>query len=258
MAIRTSVLAEIKVLSLAGLASWANENNTSLSNKDAIGGGKPANAKEALAKFRAAGAESPNDPVTKMKNLFRTVGLATSLQIDENYGTTAIHGIGGPTRPKVIPGNYQATISIEKIQLDRRDNFSYITSPEYWYSVSTQRKLGVDNDWALYSYICLWDREQKIDNLMDQEIYCMMPQSARKGITTQDTMISHNVSMIGFKYRYEDVLELLWDASRDSILDYGRTVAGNGYFPFGGSFTPKGTVQGKTNRAAGGNNAGGA
>lgn len=201
MAIRSSVLAEVKVLSAAAL-------------KERVQSGK-------LASWYAKGASAPTaDVLHEFYKCFVPIGLAKNIRIEEDWGTTPVYGLGGPTRPVLVPNNYSVSMTIERLQLDRRNGFDYITSPDYWYSTDFQRKIGL-NDWLIYSYVTVMDRES--NNKIGPEIYAVLPRSSQQTIGSQDVMVTHNVQLTGFKYRYVDLLGEITDKS--GILDYSRTQA---------------------------------
>jgi hypothetical protein len=201
MAIRLSTLAEIKVLSLATLlyedAGTASQVNSS-------------RVLAALNDMR----ERIGDPSTlqSVKNvdqfgsregsLFKTVGIARNVRVDEDFGTQNIYGIGAPTRPRIVPNNFSANVTVERIQLDTRDLNHYITRPEYWYSDEVQRQIGID-DVLLYTFLFLKSKEIRTDSLRT-DIYALMPRTSQKAVSNNDVMIAHNVSLIGFKYSYEE------------------------------------------------------
>lgn len=211
MAVRLSTLAEIKVLSLATLlydqAGTASQVNSS-------------NVLESLNNLR----DRLGDPATlqSIKNadqvdglpLFQTVGIARSLRIDEDFGTQNIYAIGAPTRPRIVPNNYSVNVTIERIQLDTRDLNHYLTSPNYWYADLVQRVIGV-SDILLYTFLFVKSKEVRVDS-MRGDIYAVMPRGAQRAITSGDVMIAHNVSMVGFKYSFEeavfDVANLIIDS----------------------------------------------
>ena len=209
-AIRTSPLAEIRTLSMASLFNRLKN---------------PTIGQKFLEKLR----DGKADALAEFASYFVPVGLAKSVRIDEDWGTQAIYGIGDPTRPTMVPGNYSVSASMERLQLDGRDNFSFVTSPDYWYSKYAQRQMG-NNDWGIYTYMYVHDRDT--GGSRSTEIYALMPKSASKAVSANDVMIVHNVQMIGFKYKYLDfVNDLLRTTS--GVLSYGRTVAGIGGDEFG-------------------------
>jgi hypothetical protein len=201
MAIRSSVLAEVKVLSAAALHQRMQQG--------------------ALADwYKKSTLNVTVDVLSEFYKCFVPIGLAKNVRIDEDWGTTPVYGIGAPTRPVLVPNNYSVSMTIEKLQLDRRNGFDYITSPDYWYSAEFQRKIGL-NDWLIYSYVTIMDRESK--NSIGPEIYAVLPRSASQAIGSQDVMVTHNVQLTGFKYRYKDLLGEITNNS--GLLDYSRTVA---------------------------------
>jgi len=199
-AVRTAPLAEVKALSLASLAKVIKD---------------PTN----IDKFIQSLSSQTTPSITPLMDCFVTVGLARSLRIDEDWGTTALYGIGSPTRPVLVPNNYSVSVSPDRLQLDTRDNFSYITSPDYWYSKHMQQRIGAA-DWPMYTYLYVHDREKKSQNAV--EIYALMPRTASKQISSSDVMIVQSVQMIGFKYQYLDFVDDLLSRS-SNILSYGRT-----------------------------------
>lgn len=199
MAIRLSTLAEIKVLSLATVLYEA-AGTTSQVNASMV--------QEALTAMR----EKITSPAVlqSMKNadsfngepLFRTVGIARNIRVDEDFGTQNIYGIGAPTRPRIVPNNFSANVTVERIQLDTRDLNHYITRPEYWYSDGVQRQIGID-DVLLYTFLFVKSKEVNIRSLRT-DIYALMPRTSQRAISNNDVMIAHNVSLTGFKYSYEE------------------------------------------------------
>lgn len=153
-----------------------------------------------------------------IRDIFKTIGTATNVRINEQWGTQPIYAIGGPTRPVMVPGNYQLSLSIEKLQLDRKNNFSFLTTPDYWYSTTVQREVQLD-DYLLYTYLVVRDKERP--GLNNAEVYAVMPSSATQAYTTGDATIVHNVDCVGFKLTYVDLLGILTD---NNILAFNRTT----------------------------------
>lgn len=198
MAIRTSPLAEIKVLSLASLLYMSRNANT-------IDGRYPANIsqiQEKLTELRTALSNgSKLGPALSNDDLFKTVGLARQLRIDEDYGTQNIYGIGAPTRPRMVPNNYSVSVTADRLQLDTRDLSHYLTMPEYWYADEVQRTIGID-DILLYTFLFVRSKE---DGSADrQDIYALMPRNSSATYSSGDVMVVNNVSLTGFKYSYEE------------------------------------------------------
>lgn len=242
-AVRTATLAEVKALSLASIRKVLKDKASADKFLDKLSGKNPS--------------------IAEVEKLFVTVGMAKSIRIDEDWGTQPYYGIGSPTRPVLVPNNYSVSMSIDRLQLDGKNNFSYITSPDYWYSKHVQRRSGA-SDWPMYTYIYIHDREAAAKN-KDKgrgsvEMYAMMPRTASKAVSAQDVMIVHSIQMVGFKYQYLDLIGDIMGAStalRDNsgILGYGRTIIDDGASEqtFG---SVVGTPEGQ-DRAAAGNNAGG-
>lgn len=216
-AVRTSTLAEVKALSLASIRKVLND---------------PASAETFFKKLTDPAGPS----IKEIEKLFVTVGMAKSIRIDEDWGTQPYYGIGSPTRPVLVPNNYSVSMSIDRLQLDGKNNFSYITSPDYWYSKHMQRRSGAA-DWPMYTYIYIHDREAAAKN-KDRgrgsvEMYAMMPRTASKAVSSQDVMIVHSVQMVGFKYQYLDLIGDILGAGTSlnddsGVLGYGRTIIDNG------------------------------
>jgi len=228
MAVRTSTLAEVKAISLA---TYIAENPGS-SVEDIL----PEGGSGGL--FSHLG----NGDLSVVKDAFQTVGLARSLRIEEDYGTQNYYGIGSPTRPRIVPNNYQVTVTAERLQLDTRDLNNYVASPEFWYSDQFQRQIGID-DFLLYTYFFVKSKEEGDDG--DYDIFALMPRSSSKAVTSGDVMIANNVSMVGFKYSYEQAFFDLSNLSDDTITRTSTTAgggsAGDGTAPSRGTeqeFTP--------------------
>jgi len=186
MAVRLSTLAEIKAFSVTTLAQ-TNESDVLSVLRD----GTFPNTDGA-------------DPLSDFGGLFKTVGLARSVRITEDFGTQNYYGIGSPTRPRIVPNNFSVTANVERIQLDTRDLNDYFASPEYWYSNQIQAEVGVD-DYKLYSYFLIKSKEESEPD----EIYALMPRSSQKAVTSQNVMIANTVDLTGFKTNYDELFENL-------------------------------------------------
>jgi len=183
MAVRLSTLAEIKAFSITTLAQSTENANDVLSALDSF----PDTFDEGL------------DPLAGF-DLFKTVGLARSVRITEDFGTQNYYGIGSPTRPRIVPNNMSVTANVERLQLDTHDLNNYLASPEYWYSNQVQAEVGVD-DYKLYSYFFIKSKEEEDPD----EIYALMPRSAQRAVTSQNVMIVNTVDLIGFKTNYDEL-----------------------------------------------------
>lgn len=199
---RTAPLARVKTLSIASLMARQNDP-------------------KGFSNF-IAGLKDLNP--ASIDKLFVDVGLARSLRIDEDWGTTPLHQIGAPTRPALIPGNYSANVSIERLLLDGRSVFSYITSPDYWYSKHTHRGIG-NRDWLLYTYLVVDSKDESIPR-ENREIFAVMPKSSSVSYSSSEVIMAHSVQMVGYKHTYLDLIGLLLGDS--GILNKGRTAVSAG------------------------------
>lgn len=201
---RTAPLATIKTLSVSSLIDRQSDPN---------------GFKTFVDKFK-------NGDGSELDSLFVDVGLARSLRIDEDWGTTTLPAIGNATRPALVPNNYTANISIERLFMDGRSAFSYITSPDYWYSSHTHRVVG-NRDWLLYTYLVVDSKEKRgSQGLKNREIYAVMPKSSSVNYASSDVIIAHSVQMVGFKFTYIDLINLL-KQDGGGLLDRGRTAVGS-------------------------------
>ena len=202
MTIRTSPLGEIKVLSAASLRERLSDDTT-------------------YAKWMSNGSQGDRGDVLRdFYSSFVSIGLARSVRIDEDWGTTNVYGIGNPSRPEIIPNNYSVSVTVERLQLDRRNNWHYSLSPDYWYSKEWQNQIGTQN-WLSYTFLTVKDRESKQADGTGPEIYALMPRSASQAVTSQDVMVVHSVQYTGYKYKYQD---LIGNILRGDMLGFGRTA----------------------------------
>jgi hypothetical protein len=158
--------------------------------------------------------------ILKQRNfsLFKTVGLAQNITIEENFNTTAVYGVGNPTQPKLVPGNYGVNITIGKLNIDGRDTDSFITSSEYWYSSAVQRLTGAYG-YAYYTYLAIKDTGKgSQERAKGVSIYAAMPVNNRKEINAQNPNIMSNVSMIGFKITYAELFEKIFEELESGVL----------------------------------------
>jgi len=206
--IRLSTLAEIKVLSLETIRSSGDATSSG-----AIGGVKKFN--ELLEKKVRV---NRND-ITKLSGLFKTVGIARQIRIDEQYNTTNVYAVGSPTRPRIVPGNMSVSVTCERLQLDKRNLYDFMATPEYFYSPFAQKETGI-LDAIYYTYMFVRSKERKTGTtayaIFEHDIYALMPVSSTRTITNGDVMISHNVQLTGFKLNNGDNT---LQASLDTLLD---------------------------------------
>lgn len=197
MATRISTLAEIKVLSLAS-ELYKLKNTTSDIDRQSV-----IDSIDHLRQLVTSpqGVQSTKHIVAADNlGIFKTIGIARNIRIDEDFGTTNVYGIGAPTRPAIVPNNHSVNISIERLMLDTRDLNHYLTSPSYWYSDEVQRSVGVD-DALLYTYIFVNSKEGG-DKRTD--IYGVMPRTVQKTYTSGDVFTAVSVSAVGFTYTHEN------------------------------------------------------
>jgi len=196
---RTAPLARVKTLSISALVDRQND---------------PEGLQNFINALKAGDAAS-------IDSLFVDVGLARSLRIDEDWGTTTLPAIGNATRPAIVPNNYTANVSIERLFMDGRSVFSYVTSPDYWYSTHTHRVVG-NRDWLLYTYLVV-DSKENAPGTTNKEIYAVMPKSSSVNYASSDVIIAHSVQMVGFKYTYVDLINLI-TKDGGGLLNRGRTA----------------------------------
>jgi hypothetical protein len=150
----------------------------------------------------------------QVDTLFKTIGIARTIRVDEEYGTQNLYAIGEPTRPRIVPNNMSVTVSCERIQLDKRSLYNYMLTPEYFYSRGMQSATGA-LDMFYYTYMFVRSKEDSAGALA-YDIYALMPRTSSKNVTNGDVMISHNVQMTGFKVSSQ--LQLM-DLASGAILD---------------------------------------
>lgn len=218
MAVRLSTLAEIKAFSLISYARGAGADpNASGTDMDALllaldsvrqqlGDGAPDTIQSEKNSVARAGA----------RDLFRTIGIARNVRIDENYGTQNVYGIGAPTRPRIVPNNYDVSVTVERLQLDRRDLGHFFANPEYWYSDEVQRDVGIE-DFLFYTYFFIKSKEDS--GATRSDIFALMPRTSSKTFTSGDVMVANNVSMVGFKYSYKQALLDVSNLVRETITE---------------------------------------
>lgn len=208
---RLSTLAEIKVLSLETLKNFV----------DGEGEGQVGSLDDALEDM-ANQISSNNITLNKDRvysSPFKTVGIARQIRVDEDYGTQNLYAIGSPTRPRIIPNNFTATVTCERIQLDRRNLYDFMSTPEYFYSPAAQTKTGI-LDAVYYTYLFVKNKEETIVGNGIYDIYALMPRTSTKSVSNGDVMISHNVTLTGFKVNYgENSLSAYLSSVADDITE---------------------------------------
>lgn len=226
MAIRLSTLAEIKVLSLSAYLTDMGLDYKSKSLQDIL---------TRMEEFRTRLVEGDVGAIQALRTgryesglpIFKTVGLARNVRIDEDYGTQNIYAIGSPNRPRIVPNNMSVNVTAERLQLDTKDLNHHLTSPEFWYADDIQKAVGID-DFLLYTFFSIRSKEE---TGVRTDIYALMPRSSSKAITSGDVMVAHNVSLTGFKYSYEQAWldsQNLIDESVTGDANPGSPVADRG------------------------------
>lgn len=217
--IRLSTLAEIKVLSLETLLNFGDTPNQQQSDGTStpVGEASFEESVERLKQLISNDDASLNRPLQPSN--FKTVGIARQIRLDEDYGTQNIYGIGAPTRPRIVPNNFTANVTCDRIQLDRRSLYDFMASPEYFYAREAQSQTGI-LDGLYYTYLFVRSKEDTADS--SQEIYALMPRTSSKTITNGDVMISNNVQLTGFKIDYHTPLgDVLLADNIDDITNPG-------------------------------------
>ncbi|MEM3368518.1 MAG: hypothetical protein QXP88_00265 [Thermoproteota archaeon] len=162
------------------------------------------------------------------ETIFKTIGLADSVSIDETYNSRPTWGIGEPANPIVIPSNYSANISISRMTLDRLSMRDFTTSPDYWYSPKIQAfvETVIGNrsstaraflDYPFYTFLFVSSLEDEqaeapIDSLkaiLERNFYVFMPSDYSKRITSGDAVIMSDVRGTGKLLNLTGLIEQL-------------------------------------------------
>lgn len=205
MAIRFSPYAIVKVFSYNTLLEARNNQGLSAAIKkliDTIG----------------RGANVVYSSTTKPENLvgekiFKTIGLADNVSIDETYNSRPTWGIGEPANPIVVPSNYSASISISRMTLDKLSIGEFTTLPDYWYSASIQRLVETILseqatardylDYPFYTFLFVSSLEEEnvvhgsIEAILERKFYVFMPSDYSKRITSGDSIVMTDVRGTG-------------------------------------------------------------
>lgn len=145
--------------------------------------------------------------------LFKSIGIADNVSIDDNYNSRPVWGIGEPANPIVIPNNYSASISISRMTLDTLSIRDFTTLPDYWYVPTLQRKVqeilgpvtGRDFlDYPFYTFLQITSVEDPDISLegihkilINRNLYVFMPSDYSTRITGTDTIIMTDVRGTG-------------------------------------------------------------
>lgn len=203
--IRTSPLAQIRVLSLSSLFFGPGKGVRDLTAQVQVGDMEESVSLMTREVKRNLFGRNNRD------SLFSTIGLARNIRTDENYGTQLVYGIGQPTRPMPVPNNYSVAMSIERIKLDARNLSHYVTDPSWFYSPIVHRLIGV-NDWLLYTYIYARTQEEMDNGVFPDKIYAVMPTSNTESVTSSSPVISDSYNFIGYSVTFPELAESLVEA----------------------------------------------
>lgn len=191
---RLSTLAEIKVLSLESIRNF-NGTDDGSPREETL------DVETAVSAFAGPSVFSADEiNIDQLLSAFKTVGIARSIKIDEDYGTNNVYAIGSPTRPRIVPGNMTVNVTCERIQLDKRNLYDFMSTPEYFYAPQVQQQTGI-LDAVYYTYMFVRNKEAEESDAI-HDIYALMPRSSSKTLSNGDVMISHNVQLTGFKVNY--------------------------------------------------------
>jgi hypothetical protein len=212
--VRLSTLAELKVLSIQTLLSDATDIDGYINTLT----------------------QDPSKLSYQQSDLFKTVGIARTVRVDEEYGTQNLYAIGEPTRPRIVPNNLSVTVTCERIQLDRRSLYSYMLNPEYFYSQGMQSLTGA-LDLFYYTYMFVRSKEDLDSTATDYDVYAIMPRNSSRNVTNGDVIIAHSVTLTGFKVSSPlQLIDLATGAIADRLADSSfvnslrntRTTSGGG------------------------------
>lgn len=218
--IRLSTLAEIKVLSLQSLINFTEGEDNAARSETA----ESVTEEAVLGYVDTLKSKLSADNITlslqtvlrQTPTLFKTVGIARSVRITEDYGTTQVFGLGNPLRPRLVPNNLSVSVTCERLQLDRRNLYDFMTSPEYFYSTKIQRQTGI-LDAVYYTYMFLKNKEAGVEKV---QIYALMPRNTASAVTNGDVVLVNNIDMVGFKLSHAATLgELLNLDTFDDITE---------------------------------------
>ncbi len=169
-----------------------------------------------------------NDIVGALTNnfpLFKSIGIADNVSIDESYNSRPIWGIGEPANPIVIPNNYSASISISRMTLDTLSIRDFTTMPDYWYIPTLQRRieeiLGPITardflDYPFYTFLSITSVERPdigvnnvLNHVLNRNLYVFMPSDYSTRISANDTIIMTDVRGTGKLVNLRGLIETL-------------------------------------------------
>lgn len=231
MAVRFSPFTKLKIFSLA---SYISENlNYSIANRDKeIAKNQDGLVKdfiELLVSDKGIEANTKIYNKGRLNQLFHDVGLATSVQVIENYNTKPSYNLGEPYNPMIMPGNLSMKVTIGRLTTDSRQIADYVTRPNFYYSkglqtasfknLSNPGEFGVGHDYSLlfYTYFFMDSLEEEIytselGKIQNAEIIAFIPNSYTKRIESGDAAIVTEVEGEGKLFRLDALLAQLFTA----------------------------------------------
>lgn len=157
---------------------------------------------------------------------FVDVGLATEINITENFNVKSVYGIGQPADPALIPGNLSVRVTISRLTTDSKQISDYISKPVFYYNPLLQKLSAYygsnattngiqDLDALFYTYLHVNSIEvdkfdntsypSKLDNLQNYEIIAFMPTSFTKRISSQNAEITTEMEGEGKLFKLADI-----------------------------------------------------
>lgn len=162
--------------------------------------------------------------ITGNLELFKSIGIANNITIDESYNARPIWGIGEPTNPIVIPNNYSAQISISRMTLDTLSVRDFTTLPDYWYVPTLQARveqvLGPVTardflDYPFYTFLMFTSVENPVPvnaltgSMVTRQLYVFMPSEYSTRVSGDDTIIMTDVRGTGKLLNLRGLIETL-------------------------------------------------
>lgn len=205
MAIRFSPYAVVKTLSFNSLLQEASNQGLAAAIQNLL---------DRLGTSSNAIYSSISNPDNLIgEQVFKTIGLADSVSIDETYNARPTWGIGEPANPIIIPSNYSVSISISRMTLDKLSVREFTTMPDYWYSNSIQRKIEtilsdystardfLDYPFYTFLFVSSLEDEDGVQNpiqaILERKFYVFMPSDYSKRISSGDSIIMTDVRGTG-------------------------------------------------------------
>jgi hypothetical protein len=161
------------------------------------------------------------------ETVFKSIGLAENVSIDETYNSRPVWGIGEPANPIVIPNNYSASISISRLTLDTLSIKEFTTLPDFWYAPRIQARIEsffstVPNsrdilEYPFYTFLFVSSIEERtkyasspisaLNALFNRNFYAFMPSEYSQRITSGDSIIITDVRGTGKLLSLRELIE---------------------------------------------------